>query len=38
MTRPDTPADDGGIPVGTDADEQQDAGSVLADSTVSVDT
>ena len=32
MTRPHTPADDGAIPVGSDADEQQDAGSVLADS------
>jgi preprotein translocase subunit SecF len=37
MTRPDTPADDGAIPVGSDADEQQDAGSVLADTAGSVD-
>jgi preprotein translocase subunit SecF len=37
MTRPDTPADDGAIPVGTDADEQQDAGAVLAQSSASVD-
>ena len=34
MTRPHTPADDGAVPVGTDADEQQDAGAVLADSFV----
>ncbi|MFL6095489.1 MAG: protein translocase subunit SecF [Blastococcus sp.] len=37
MTRPDTPADDGAIPVGADADEQQDAGAVLAQSSASVD-
>jgi preprotein translocase subunit SecF len=37
MTRPDTPAADGAIPVGTDADEQQDAGAVLAQSSASVD-
>ena len=37
MTRPDTPADDGAIPVGTDADEQQDAGAVLAESAAAAD-
>src|SRR4051812_46321770 len=37
MTRPHTPAGDGGIPVGSDADEQQDAGRVLAESSDAVD-
>jgi preprotein translocase subunit SecF len=37
MTRPSTPADDGAIPVGSDADEQQDPGTVLAESAASVD-
>src|SRR3954467_10263583 len=37
MTRPHTPAGDGAIPVGSDADEQQDAGRVLAESSDSVD-
>src|SRR4051812_4635762 len=37
MTRPHTPAGDGGIPVGSDADEQQDAGRVLAESSAAVD-
>ena len=37
MTLPDTPADDGAIPVGSDADEQQDAGRVLAESVASAD-
>ena len=37
MTRPDTPADDEAIPVGTDADEQQDADAVLAESSASAD-
>jgi preprotein translocase subunit SecF len=37
MTRPSTPADDGAIPVGSDADEQQDAGSVRAQSSAGAD-
>jgi preprotein translocase subunit SecF len=37
MTRPDTPADDGAIPVGTDADEQQDSAAVLVESSGSAD-
>jgi preprotein translocase subunit SecF len=37
MTRPSTPADDGATPVGSDADEQQDAGSVVAESSAAVD-
>jgi preprotein translocase subunit SecF len=42
MTRPDTPAGrtpdtDEVVPVGSDADEQQDAGAVLAESSASVD-
>jgi preprotein translocase subunit SecF len=36
MTRPDVPAD-GGIPVGTEADEQQDTDAVLADAAASAD-
>ena len=42
MTRPDTPtgqapADDAVVPVGTDADEQQDTDAVLAESSASAD-
>jgi preprotein translocase subunit SecF len=37
MTRPSTPADDGAIPVGSDTDEQPDAGSVLAASSAAAD-
>src|SRR6476620_3894932 len=37
MTRPHTPAGDGAIPVGSDADEQQDPGRVLAESSAAVD-
>jgi len=37
MTRPNTPDDDGAIPVGTDADEQQDAAAVLDESSASAD-
>jgi preprotein translocase subunit SecF len=40
MTRPDTPAgtqDDEVVPVGSDADEQQDADAVLAESSASAD-
>jgi preprotein translocase subunit SecF len=42
MTRPDTPAGrapdaDGPVAVGTDADEQQDAGAVLAESSAAAD-
>ena len=37
MTRPDTPAHEGAIPVGSDADEQQDAGAVLTESSASAD-
>jgi preprotein translocase subunit SecF len=36
MTRPDAPDDDG-VPVGTEADEQQDTDAVLADATAAAD-
>src|SRR5690349_19594974 len=37
MTRPHTPADEGAIPVGSEADEEQDAGRVLSESSAGVD-
>jgi preprotein translocase subunit SecF len=37
MTRPHTPDDAGAIPVGSDADEQQDAAAVLAESSEAAD-